>query len=159
MKEESYDTVSGSDYFSYWFVSNGKKLIIKVVQFQPSEMNLYNLSLGDYDPISAKIDYKAESKNGDVEKIFATVAKIIIDFTNQYPNYSVLIQGVKDYKTKSYAIVINKFLEELEVDFEITGVERRPFNNGTEEVPYQKGRKYDAFIIRKRENKLTLYKD
>ncbi len=156
MKKESYELISSDDRFIYWFISDGRKQILKRVNFDPIGINLYNLALGDYDEKSGKFDYEIKSANGDYEKVFSTVAKIISDFLSCYPYYAVIIKGNIEYKTRAYLIAINKFYDELESIFDIFGVIQNPLNNDTVEVKYINGAKYDAIIVRNKRTNLKI---
>src|SRR6185369_9554200 len=101
MKKETYEILHIESPDSYYFVSEGKREIIKVVTFEEFAPNSYNLALGDYDVDTKEVDYRVKSKNGDIDKIYATVAKIVEDFTNNHPDCSIYIAGDEEYKTKS----------------------------------------------------------
>ena len=67
----------------YIFESTGKRTITKVVEFSSAERsNVYNLAFGDLLP-NGEINDKANSNNGDIIKIFATVIDILQDCTEQ----------------------------------------------------------------------------
>jgi hypothetical protein len=61
----------------YKFISSGKRAIEKVVEFTPTTLkNVYNLGFGDLLP-NGEMDDTANSNNGDIIKIFATVVNIL----------------------------------------------------------------------------------
>lgn len=61
----------------YVFVSDGKKKIQKIVDFVPLRQgNIINLGFGDLSP-DGSIDDKANSNNGDIIKVLATVIDIL----------------------------------------------------------------------------------
>ncbi len=71
-------TYSPSDEF-YTFVSIGKKgEIVKAVQIQEFQQNIFNLGFGDLDPNTNAVNDKIISNNGDTEVVLATVISIAI---------------------------------------------------------------------------------
>jgi hypothetical protein len=66
----------------YAFISTGKKRIQKVVEFSDVGIkNTFNLGFGDLLP-DGTIDDLANSNNGDIVKILASVISIVKDFVN-----------------------------------------------------------------------------
>jgi len=59
-------------------------------------------------------DYFVKSRNGDLPKVFATIAGIITKFTEKYPNFIVHIKGNMAYKNTAYRLALNRFLKELQ---------------------------------------------
>ena len=60
-----------------------------------------NLGLGDWDESTQSMNDKAISDNKDVDKILATVANIVIDFTDHFPEMEVnqqIVQNIWRYK-------------------------------------------------------------
>lgn len=83
----------------YKFTSSGKRDIDKVVEFTPmSRSDVYNLAFGDRLP-NGEIDDKANSNNGDIIKIFATVIDILQDFTEENPSFKVMFLGSTPLRT------------------------------------------------------------
>jgi len=78
----------------YLFISLGKKSIEKVVDFIPLGFDNYvNLGFGDLLP-DGSIDDMANSNNGDIVKVLATVVDILRHFTARYPKAKRYIFGV-----------------------------------------------------------------
>src|ERR1700733_10496946 len=93
-KLEKYPVTSSEDYFVNGFVSHGKSVILKEVLFEKMSIgNVYNLALGDVNPITDEPDYFVKARNGDLVKVFATIAGIITKFTEMHPNFVVYIKG------------------------------------------------------------------
>ena len=79
--------------FGYVFISSGKRDIIKAVEFTPITINnVYNLGFGDLLP-NREIDYKANSNNEDIIKVFATVIDILQEFTKMNPSFIIQFEG------------------------------------------------------------------
>lgn len=83
----------------YVFVSDGKKKIQKIVDFIPiGKGNIVNVGFGDVLP-DGSMDDKANSNNGDIIKVLATVVDILRDFTSLYPHSNVFFTGSTDERT------------------------------------------------------------
>ena len=98
MHLERYDFFRSPTYKEYEFYSEGHKgRIRKVVQFYfvpASRVPFYNLGFGDWNETDNKIDDKSITNNGDAEKVLATVASIVLDFTAFFDEAMVFAQGV-----------------------------------------------------------------
>ena len=77
----SYDR---KDATRYTFISKGKHgVIIKAVEFIPtSNKFILNLGFGDLKP-DGTIDDTANSNNGDIIKVMATIIHIVKDFADE----------------------------------------------------------------------------
>jgi hypothetical protein len=78
------------DHFEYEFYSQGPKgKIKKLVRFDPFETDdgqqLINLAFGDWNEHTHCIDDAIATNNEDAGKVLATVAFIVLDFTNRFP--------------------------------------------------------------------------
>ncbi len=88
--------------YRYKFISTGLQAIDKMVEFTPTEIrNVYNLAFGDQLP-NGVIDDKANSNNGDIIKILATVIDILQDFTWRNPSFKVMFLGSTPLRTLLY---------------------------------------------------------
>jgi hypothetical protein len=108
----------------YHFISVGKKRIEKVVEFIALGGNIFNLAFGDLLP-NGTIDYRANSNNGDIVKVLATVV------------------------TKLYARILRTYYSVFSREFTITGISWRkgefdaaPFDPNTDW-------EYEAFLIKR----------
>lgn len=129
----------------YTFVSVGKKgKIIKAVQIQEFRPNLFNLGFGDLDPITNEVNDKIKSDNGDTETVLSTVISIAIEFLQNNPNAYIYFEGNSDSRNRLYQMAINLYYEEFTQHIAIFGYLD---DNSLEE--YQKGKKYESFLIRK----------
>jgi hypothetical protein len=73
MKDSYHVQYQKSSSHQFWFVSNGRKNIIKCVQLDvmDSNRNYFHLSLLDYDENSGLLRDNVVSNNGDTLKIIA----------------------------------------------------------------------------------------
>ena len=77
-------------------------------------LSVYMLVLGNLNKVDSSIDTKSVSNNRDVEKILATVARIILDFTDMFRNAVVYFKGTGAARNRLYKISINRCLIEIE---------------------------------------------
>lgn len=80
------------------------------------------------------------SVNGDGNKILATVAAIIYDFTDKFDDAAIFIKGSTPVRTRWYQMNINLYLGEICPIIEVYGYR----NNKWER--FQKGYNYEAFV-------------
>ncbi|HYF30259.1 MAG TPA: hypothetical protein VD993_03980 [Chitinophagaceae bacterium] len=143
MVGECYDTkknVSASVTL-FEFVSTGPKgTIPKAAQFTYQFDDTYNFGFGDWDEKTQKIDDSKLSYNGDAEKVLHTLGNIIRTFTVINWNVSIFVKGNTAVKHRWYQMNINKHLEEIENYFFLWG------QVGDQWHPYEKGKKYSAFL-------------
>jgi hypothetical protein len=149
-----YDYLVSKDYMEYEFFSEGPKgKIKKVVLF--SQVNLqgsvyFNLAFGDYDEMGNFSDL-TKSNNHDAEKVLATVARAVIQFTNFYPDAFIVAEGSTPSRTRRYQMGINKFWEEIEPDFNVFGLSEEggfePFRSGKNYTGFGVKRKNTIFIV------------
>jgi hypothetical protein len=140
-----YKLTSSEDFLEYSFYSDGPKGIIrKMIRFTKNETplgNIYNLGFGDWNEQEQRIDDLIKSSNQDVEKIFATIAAAVVDFSNHYPDAIIYAEGSTSARTRRYQMEINKYLAEIESVFKVFGnLEHELF------VPFKPGIKYLSFI-------------
>ena len=79
----------------------------------------------------------------DREKVLATVAATIIQFTDEHPNAIIFAEGSTLARTRLYQMGIAKFWEEIHQNFEIEGL-----INGAWE-PFEKDRNYECFLLKR----------
>lgn len=91
-----------------------------------------------------------KNDNKDRNKILATVAGTVYEFTVHYPNKFVFFTGSTPERTRLYRMAIANNMEELSVDFEIYGV---ILIKGLYFVkPFEKGVTYFGFLIKRKKN-------
>jgi len=106
MDFESYPITRVPENYFYEFFSQGPKgLIKKVVQYHRIEEwdeMIFNLAFGDWNEQTRRIDDKIKSNNSDREKVLATVAATVIQFTDDHPEAIIYIEGSTPARTRLY---------------------------------------------------------
>lgn len=103
MMEEHYPvSYQESELYQYWFVSTGKRSIIKCIQFQPLGDFLFNLCLLDYIPEKGELCDQSISNNGDVRLVLWTVAWCVEHHLNKFPEHIVVFSGNSMGRNKLY---------------------------------------------------------
>lgn len=142
-----------SDEVGERFVFNsgeGDGTIVKVVKFDlvDREDNLYNLSMGDTDKDpwqrTSNLDFKIMSNNGDVFKVFNTVAICIELFLEKYPEAVILFTGSTDKRTKIYLKLISRNWVLLHQMFDIKGINQDNFED------FEPGKNYIGIVFVKK---------
>lgn len=135
-----------SDKKVFKFISTGPNGDIKkIIEYQETtNRKLFNLAFGDLNP-DGSIDDLTISDNKDRNKILATVAGTIFDFTQQYPEYYVGFSGSTMERTRLYRMAISIHLEFLSPILEIWGLDEQYIGE-----PFQHGKNYYAFLIRRK---------
>lgn len=142
---ERYKIEASKDFLFYWFYSKGPMGIIKkVVTFIPIKITghyCFNLCLGDWNESQQMADDSIISNNQDTEKVLASVADIIFQFTDRNPNAVIIIEGNTESRIRLYQIKINKYLNEIMPHFELFGLSKN-----LELEHYSPGNKYLGFV-------------
>lgn len=150
MNHEKYESISESkDSLEYEFVSMGPNGVFKkIVQFtQTINHEIYNLGFGDKLE-NGEIDDLVRNDNRDRNKILATIAATVYEFTSVYSDKYVFFSGSTPERTRLYRMALSKNLKELQEDFEIFGVN----SSGQEYVTeiFRKGENYAGFLIKRK---------
>lgn len=144
MDKPFYDFDILEDAFRYEFVSVGHLNIKKIIVYQTTNLpDFYSLTLADILP-NGELDVFSESKNGDMEKVLATVVQTIQIFLLRYPNAKIAFSGSTPKRTRLYGIILNKEIEKVKASFQFLGLN----NEGL--VAFEKNQKYDRFVILKK---------
>ena len=110
MNIDQYKYFSSENFLNFEFYSEGPKgKIKKVIRYSPQNANgitYFNLAFGDWNERARKIDDRSVTNNGDRDKILATVASTVLDFTNHYPDMMVYAKGSTPARTRLYQIGI-----------------------------------------------------
>jgi hypothetical protein len=141
-----YKQLQSSQYF---FVSEGKQRIAKVVDFVPLGIgNMVNLGFGDLLPDNT-IDDKANSNNGDIVKVLATVIDILRHFTTRHPQAEIYFEGSTIERTKLYSRILRSYYSTFGKEFSIAVVS--PTNIDFDIFPYDpdSDQEYFAFLIKR----------
>lgn len=141
----SYDFYTNPSRFDYEFMSLGPKGVIrKVARFDQMGTNIYNFGFGDLDEKTGEISDSITTNNGDRDVVLATVANIIYDFTEHFPEAAVFIKGTDPARTRLYQLGINKYWEQIEPVFEVLGHREGRWQ------PFERGKNYEAFLGRRK---------
>ena len=143
--EEYSFTESSTDATVYDFVSIGPNgYIKKIVQFnQTSEKGVYNLAFGNIADDGAIDDYTTNN-NKDRDKILATIAAIVDDFTFRIPECYIFFVGSTKERTRLYRMAISLNYEVLSKTFIIWGLKEK---GGFE--PFRINQNYQGFLIKR----------
>ncbi len=150
MNYERYDPLLfSSNLLEFTFKSTGPKgEITKVVQFAETDnIEIYNLAFGDLLP-DGRVDDHIKNDNKDRNKILATVAAAVYEFTARYPEKFVFFTGSTSDRTRLYRMAITTNLSELTKDFEIFGVNSE--NEYYYPEVFQKGKDYIGFLVKRK---------
>jgi hypothetical protein len=148
MNSSGYTTQYDQVYNTFLFDSKGpERTIHKAVVFSKVRKGLYNIALGDINS-EGELDDESRSDNGDMNKVFATVAQCILDFMNTHPDTDVLVQGNTVAKNRLYRGVINSMWDGIEVELHIDGLV------GNEWESFSRGstKSYLSFIFSKKKH-------
>lgn len=124
------------------FPPNGK--IKKVVRFTPRNaggVTYFNLGFGDWNETKRRIDDRAISNNHDRDKILATVAFVVLEFTAHFADVWVYAQGSTPARTRLYQMGIAAYWNEIVALLNVFG-----YANGKWES-FRKHINYEAFIV------------
>ena len=141
MNQPSYEFTIQDDAQTFDFESIGKHTIKKKILYQnTSRKPFYNLALVDVLDDDS-FDDTIESRNGDMEKILATVVNTLPIFFEQFPEAIVLFKGSDERRTRLYQIIINKEMDGISHTFTFLGINDNKFE------PFIKNKTYDGFAI------------
>jgi hypothetical protein len=150
MQFEKYENIiASSDKLEFQFTSEGPKgKIIKVIQFtQTQNENIYNLAFGNLRK-DGSIDDETTNDNKDRNKILATVAASVYEFSSIYPDKFIFFCGTTTERTRLYRMALTVNLEYLKKDFRIYGVLKGI--DSFERVVFRKGVDYFGFMVKRK---------
>jgi len=137
----------------YTFVSKRKHgAINKVVEFlHTSNKLILNLAFGDLKN-DGTIDDTANSNNGDIIKVMATIIHVVRDFTNEYPEYKIIFTGSTAQRTELYQKILKTYYSAFNQEFDITALEEVEKNKYEEVVfePMNNLKNYVAFFVKRK---------
>ena len=150
MQLPRYTYKTNKAFLDYEFYSEGPKgAIKKVVRFtlvSSPAFSYYNLGFGDWNEKENTIDDFVVSNNRDAERVLATVAGIVIDFTDHYPAAVIYAEGSTPVRTRRYQMGINKYWHEIAPVFDVYAlIEGEGFRS------FERGRNYMAFVIKRKD--------
>ena len=146
MSNEKYDFETDPTASIYEFESVGKRGIFKkqIAYVLIESSNIYNLSFVDIDRVSGVMSDTVVSDNGDTQKVLATVASTVLDFTDRYTDVWVFAKGSTPARTRLYQIGITTNLELITSNFEVFGLTK----NGWKE--FEIGTNFEAFLVKRK---------
>ena len=148
MKEEKYSYKKLAEEHYYEFFSEGPKgKIKKVVRYRLIHVfpnRIYNLGFGDWSEELGDVDDTVATNNKDRQKVLATVADTVLDFTKNHPDAFIFAQGSTPSRTRLYQMGIGSFFDEIGALFSVNA-----YYNGDWQS-FEKGRNYEAFLIRRK---------
>jgi hypothetical protein len=146
---EKYKIEVSENYLQYSFYSRGPKgKIKKIVNFTLVSIwnnEYYNLGFGDWDITEQIIDDTITTNNHDTEKVLASIAEVILTFTNHYPEAYIYVEATTRPRMRLYQMKINKYWAEIEVHFELFSI-----IEDLNLIPYKPGNKCLGFVGRKK---------
>ena len=150
MEWEKYDQFRVSrDSLEFIFESVGPKgIITMIVQFKPTDdPEIYNLAFGNV-LSDGKMDDHTRNGNKDRNKIMATVADMVYEFTAKYPDKYVFFKGSTPGRTRLYRMALSLNFSLLSIDLEIYGVVPEEDSYGME--PFRKNEEYYGFVVKRK---------
>lgn len=133
----------------YTFTSVGLRSIIKMVEFTPLHIqDLFNLGFGDLLP-NGCIDDKANSNNGDISQVLATVIDIVKKFTAIHSYAKIVFTGSTPERTIIYKRILTLYYQSFRKEFTITALVYT--EKGVEELLFDPAAalEYNAFFIKR----------
>lgn len=149
MLREKYSYAANEDGASFTFESTGPKGVIKkVIRYEKvaswADLSVYNLGFGDWSDELNDFDDSATSNNDDRDKVLATVASTVLEFTEKNGPLVVAAEGVTPARTRLYQMAIRANLVEVEKYFLIYGMYQGiPY-------PFEPGINYQSFFVMKK---------
>jgi hypothetical protein len=149
MNQKKYKISASDTYLDFEFDSEGPKgKIKKIVRYSPQNANgitYFNLGFGDLNLKTGKIDDLIISDNQDREKILATVAATVLEFTQHFPDVMIYAKGSTPSRTRLYQIGISANWEEIEPLLYVYG-----FEEDMGWRPFRKNVNYRAFLVKRK---------
>ena len=105
---------------------------------------LLNVHTALFISILNQIDDLAITNNRDSKKVLATVAAIILNFTERFHDMSVYAMGSTPARTRLYQMGIVAHYQEIEKLLIIYGYKNNEWQ------PFKKGVAYEAFAVRRK---------
>src|ERR1700722_184182 len=148
MKEDKYEYHKIPEEYYYEFFSEGPKgTIKKLVRYKlisDSPDHVFNLSFGDWNEETFDADDSITTNNKDRQKVLATVADTVLDFTLLRPKAFIFAQGSTLSRTRLYQMGICAFWEEIGCLFRVIGYVDEEW------TPFRKGVNFQAFLIKRK---------
>src|SRR5690606_4928818 len=145
MNLEHYQFKTNHSHLDFEFESVGPKgKIKKIVRFSPQNANgitYFNLAFGDLHTETGIISDFSKSNNGDREKTLTTIARIVLVFTEHFPDVMVYAQGSTPARTRLYQMGICGKIDEIQEILHVYG-----YTNGKWQL-FETKVNYEAFLV------------
>lgn len=148
MKHNTYSYLRSTPT-RYFFISIGKRRIVKVVDFIPTaRKNIVNMGFGDLQP-DGSINDSISSNNGDLIKVLSTVIDIFRDFTIKNPDIEIFFIGSTAERTRLYGRILKTHYEEFRKNYIISIIAKS--RNGFERIDFDPNVsiEYLGFLIKR----------
>lgn len=149
MNLTKYNYSTSDNYLDFEFESDGPKgKIRKIIRYSPQNsagITYFNLAFGDINKKTGRIDDLSITDNQDREKVLATVAATVIEFTRHFPDVIIYATGSTSARTRLYQMGISKHWNEIDEVLYVFGYEETA---GWQ--PFQKNVNYQAFLVKRK---------
>jgi hypothetical protein len=163
MDIKAYPTYKTGNH-EFNFYSSGQSGVIELwirITLMDAETRFYNVGFGVWDIMKVDIDDKATIRNGDTDRILATVGQKALEFLKQNPRANIaatgsVLPGELALRTRKYQMGINTYYNELFEFCNIYGFKADKIHGmimgywpdwDGEWVPFEQGANYDAFLL------------
>jgi hypothetical protein len=126
MNLEGYETCKVASN-AYQFSSDGRRGVFEMrIIFEQVDDDVYNLAFGPWNPILECIDDSEELRNGDMDKILATVGRAAIEFLKGRSQAGIIatgrtLPGQYPTRNRKYRMGIGKHIELLTKHYDVYG--------------------------------------
>ena len=145
MNLDRYKYSTTDTFLNFEFESAGPKgRIKKVVRYSPYNVKgvtYFNVGFGDLNEETGKIDDLTITDNKDRDRILATIAATVLEFTYHFPDVMVYAQGSTPARTRLYQMGIAANWAEIDRVLQVFG-----FANDEWHL-FEKNINYDAFLV------------
>jgi len=145
MNLERYKYSTNESFLDFEFHSEGPKgKVKKIVRFSPQNANgitYFNLGFGDWNEEKKQVDDKIVTNNQDREKILATVASTVLEFTRHFPDVMVYAKGSNPARTRLYQMGLVANWDEIDPLLYVYGFFKNKW------LPFEKNINYEAFLV------------
>nr|WP_295935060.1 hypothetical protein [uncultured Dyadobacter sp.] len=153
---------TGNQEFSFHSIGHQGAIELRMrITLMDAETRFYNIGFGVWDARRRDIDDQVAIRNGDTDRILATVAQKALDFLKQNPRANIaatgsVLPGELALRTRKYQMGINAYYHELFefcniYGFKAAKVDGKMVGNWPnwdgEWVPFKQGTNYDAFLL------------
>ena len=120
------------------------QLRIFITRPKGNNENYFNLGFGVWNPEKRRVDDTIELKNGDFERILATIAQVALDFLEANPSATLYAEGSTKARTRLYQREITKHLNLIPDGLQVYGLIKE---NEIGFIEFRSGINFDAFLL------------